>query len=687
MDGAKLESVAQLIATLSRKADADASDSDASGSGASSASDASGSDASDDDGADASGSDADEEAQHQAQLRELEKADPAFFAYLRENEPALLDFGEADDNDEQPRADGDSDAEADLSSSDEEPSDDEEAAADAEVAGVAAEDEDEVGDAAADVEATDGDQVVTAERVARWNAALDARTVGERTARLMSGRWPKLRALAKAYAMTYLGLLSAVNDAPTSRVLLRHAPRLAPYAAVEAPIGHRLNRLVVDAWASSGVSAATRLRAYLTLRAIILARPASFFTPLLKLCVAAYRRRVGARNSPRALPRIAFAVRSLVELTALDVAQAYTLAFGGIRDLAITLRGALTAADKVAGRLPVLSWPFLNSLRLWAAVLCAAPSADAGLGALVYPFVQVCLGAMGLAVTPRTFPVRFHIAGWLADVQAASGAYVPLAPPLLEVLQYAGVRTAGFRSGLVRRSLLLLGRHAAGQASHVAFPELVAPTVGALKRFASTTRVPEFRADVAGLVDALTATASAVAAARSTVPFGPRDAATVCGKPGTAGMQRAVLDSLTAGGRTTPVEGWYRVERERLVKEDALRDAGMDGSDAEEEVRGAGGGDAAVGADSTDDDGDDDDDDDNDDDSDGGGGQHAGEAVAREARAAKKATAKERKAAKTAAARSAATRAMQRPVRLSAPGVDEDTVDTLVLSDSDSGDE
>lgn len=249
----------------------------------------------------------------------------------------------------------------------------------------------------------------------------------------------------------------------------------------------------------------------------------------------------------------------------------------------------------------------------------------------------------------------------------------------------AGVRTAGFRSGLVRRSLLLLGRHAACQASHVAFPELVAPTVGALKRFTSTTRVPEFRADVAGLVDALTSTASAVAAARSSVPFGPRDAAAVCGKPGAAGMQRAVLDCLTAGGRTTPVEGWYRVEQERLAKEDALRDAGMDGSDADDEAGGAGE-DALVGADSTDDDDSDDDgDDDDDDDSDGGGGERAGAAAAREARAAKKAAAKERKAAKTAAARTAAVRAMQRPVQLSAPGVEEDTVDTLVLSDSDTG--
>lgn len=559
MDGAKLESVAQLIATLTRKADAfdaatadasssDASDSDTDGSGGSSSEDGDDSDASDGDGAAPSDSDVDEEEQHRAQLRELEKDDPAFFAYLRENEPELLDFGEATsaaDGDEPSPADGDSDAE--LSSSDEEPSDDEEAAADAEVAGSAADDEAEDGGGAADGGAADSDQMVTAERVARWNAALDAGTVGEGTARVLvrafragcelthgsdaggdgggggpadgrggggdgggsvgkspaadntmvaadgsfgaagvrfasarvfrsvmtlgavrlhdvldgmlgradasaaglaafhperSGRWPKLRALAKAYAMTYLGLLAAVRDAPTSRVLLRHVPRLAPYAAVEASIGHRLGRLVVDAWASSAVSAATRLRAYLTLRAVILARPAIFFTPLLKLCVAAFRRRVGARNSPRALPRISFAVRSVVELTALDVAAAYTLAFGGIRDLAVTLRGALTAADKVTGRLPVLSWPFLNSLRLWAAVLCAAPDAAAGLGALVYPFVQVCLGATGLAVTPRTFPVRFHIAGWLIDVQAASGAYVPLAPPLLEVLQCAELRKA-----------------------------------------------------------------------------------------------------------------------------------------------------------------------------------------------------------------------------------------------------
>ncbi len=59
-----------------------------------------------------------------------------------------------------------------------------------------------------------------------------------------------------------------------------------------------------------------------------------------------------------------------------------------IRQLAIHLRTAVAARSKDSFR-SVYNWQFLNSLRLWAAVLCAHAPADAQLRALVYPLTQV----------------------------------------------------------------------------------------------------------------------------------------------------------------------------------------------------------------------------------------------------------------------------------------------------------
>ncbi len=60
----------------------------------------------------------------------------------------------------------------------------------------------------------------------------------------------------------------------------------------------------------------------------------------------------------------------------------------------------------------------------------------------MYPVVQLLLGVAGLVPSPRYFPLRLRCLASLSALSAATGVFIPLAPPLLEVLTWSELRKA-----------------------------------------------------------------------------------------------------------------------------------------------------------------------------------------------------------------------------------------------------
>lgn len=56
---------------------------------------------------------------------------------------------------------------------------------------------------------------------------------------------------------------------------------------------------------------------------------------------------------------------------------------------------------------------------------------------LIYPVVQLLLGAARLVPTPRYFPLRLRLMTALNRLAAAAGVFVPVATLLLEMLRWA----------------------------------------------------------------------------------------------------------------------------------------------------------------------------------------------------------------------------------------------------------
>lgn len=194
--------------------------------------------------------------------------------------------------------------------------------------------------------------------------------------------------------------------------------------------------------------------------------------------------------------------------------------------MAVLLRAALSTKSKDAYR-EVYCWQTVNCIELWARVLAAAAvRAEQGRGgagvndlaALSYPVAQLALGVAGLVPTPSYFPLRLRCVRALCALSSASGAFVPVAPLLLEILAWpelsrpagrAGnsgfdpalvlrapktlLRDAAFQEEIVAQTLELLTQHLAQWACHVSFPELAHLTTVALRRFVKHCPVDRFR--------------------------------------------------------------------------------------------------------------------------------------------------------------------------------------------------
>ena len=314
----------------------------------------------------------------------------------------------------------------------------------------------------------------------------------------------------------------------------------APYAKLQ----RRLLKSALTLFGSA--EAAPRVQAILLVRSMALKLPSPSLDACLKGVYRAYSSNAKFVNAA-SVPHINFMAACVVELYGLDPAASYQHAFGFIRQLALLLRQALTSKSKEAYR-EVYCWQTINCLELWAKVL-AAHADSPELRPLVYPAVQLLLGAARLVPTPYYFPLRLRCARALNRLAQATGVFVPVASLMLEILQWgdlsrspkpapgdkpvevllqlrAGksvVRSALYQEEIVEQALELLADHLSQWSCHVAFPEMAHLPLAQLRRFAKATSVQRFRQSARQLADAIERNITFVGRARDQIEFSPKD--------------------------------------------------------------------------------------------------------------------------------------------------------------------
>jgi nucleolar complex protein 2 len=423
-----------------------------------------------------------------------------------------------------------------------------------------------------------------------------------------SKKFSTLTPLLKSHTVSLHHLLENLSDASTLRMTLDSLSSLLPYVLSFKKILRELTRAVSSVWADSANTEMTRLSAFLVLRRLLVISDPSIREAVLK---QAYQGLVkGARNTTiHNIQGINLMKNTASELWGLDATVGYTTGFGFIRQLAVHLRTSITNKTKDSYK-TVYNWQYIHSLDFWSRVVAAhcesLREAEAGkpsaLRPLIYPIVQVTLGALRLIPTAQYFPLRFQLIRALLRISSATATYIPLAPALIEVLNSAEMkkapkpstlktldfstairatkaylRTRVYQDGVGEQVAELLSEFFILWAKNIAFPELALPVIVMLKRWVKAmtkksggNRNSKVDSLIALLVQKLEANSRWIEEKRAKVDFAPNNRAGVDGFLKDVEWEKTPLGAYVAGQRKSR-EGRKAVLEEARRTEDKKR--------------------------------------------------------------------------------------------------------------------
>ncbi|KAF4343089.1 nucleolar complex 2 [Fusarium beomiforme] len=414
-----------------------------------------------------------------------------------------------------------------------------------------------------------------------------------------SRKFHTLSLLLKTYTSSIMHLLSTLSDDKTLKLTLSSITPILPYLLSFKKLIKALAKSVVNFWAQPASSETTKITAFLVLRRLVVIGDKGIRETVLK---AVYQGLIqGCRvTNANTVQGINLMKNSAAELWDIDQAVGYTTAFSFIRQLAIHLRNSIVHNKNDAFRI-VYNWQYTHSLDFWSCVLAEHCSpmkeAEAGkesqLKLLIYPLVQVTLGAMRLIPTAIYFPFRFHLIRSLLRVSRATGTYIPLASPLLEVLTSAEMkkapkaaslkpfdfatsykapksylRTRVFQDGVGEQFAELLGEYFLLWATNIAFPELALPVIIQLKRWLKQARNKDtgnknvkLANQLTLLIQKLEANGKFIEEKRAKIEFAPKDRTQVDAFLRDFDIAKTPLGAYVIGQRKA------RAERAKLLEE------------------------------------------------------------------------------------------------------------------------
>ncbi|KAI5798960.1 Noc2p family-domain-containing protein [Geopyxis carbonaria] len=426
-------------------------------------------------------------------------------------------------------------------------------------------------------------------------------------------KYRTLTPLLKSHSASLLHLLPMLTDAPTQKLLLNSTLSLVPYFLTFRKFLKSFLKAVVEIWSSNSTDEATRITAFLVVRKATVIGDEGMKEMCFKALYAGFVR-ASRQTMVHTVQGINLMKNSAAEVVGLAGMEkvGYQSGFGYIRQLAIHLRKSITNNSKESYK-TVYNWQYVHSLDFWSRVLAmhcdglkeAQAGKESPLRPLIYPLVQVTLGAIRLIPTAQYFPLRFFLIRSLLRLSLATGAYIPLAPLIYEVLTSAEIkkkpkpstlkpldfaitirapksylRTRTYQDGLGEQVVELFSEFYVLYSKSVAFPELAIPTIVQVKRFMKKSKNAKLNSTLHLLVNKLDQNSKFIEEKRSKIDFAPN--------------KREQVDSFLKDveWETTPLGAYVtsqrkvREEKQKLLEE-SLREAKereQKDRDAEEEM-------------------------------------------------------------------------------------------------------
>ncbi|KAL4873829.1 hypothetical protein BDV12DRAFT_53661 [Aspergillus spectabilis] len=544
----------------------------------------------DEDDAGSDASEADDFEMHKGDLEALKEKDPEFYKYLKENDAELLEFGDLAEVDA--LSEGEEEQEEPAKKKKKKAAKEEEPATDLTVATVKKwqklmEEQQSIRAmrqavlafrAAAYLDDPDAQEqkysisdsnvyhqvLVTAlghvPKVLSHHLPVKENAAGKVRVSMDSRKFKTMTPLIKSHTSSVQTLLASLSDERTLKLTLSSIEPMLPYLLQFRKLLKVLIKTIVGIWADASTTEATRIVGFLLLRRLMVIGDAGLKESVLK---ASYEGVVkGSRNTTvHTLPGVNLMKNSAAELWGIDQNVSYTTGFNFIRQLAMHLRSSITNSSKDSYK-TIYNWQYVHSLDFWSRVLSqhcdglveAKVGKQSALRPLIYPVVQITLGAVRLIPTAQYLPLRFQLTRSLLRLSRASGTYIPLASSLLEPLNLSELRkppkqatlrpldfattirapksylrTRVYQDGAAEQVAELLSEFFVLWSKHIAFPELSVPIIVALKRWlkqassrSSGNRNTKINQMILLLVQKVESNAKWIEERRANVSFAPR---------------------------------------------------------------------------------------------------------------------------------------------------------------------
>ncbi|EEH38819.1 nucleolar complex protein [Paracoccidioides lutzii Pb01] len=429
-------------------------------------------------------------------------------------------------------------------------------------------------------------------------------TSGKVRVSLESKKFKTLTPLIKSHASSVHQLLTNLSDAAALKLTLASIEPMLPYLLPFRKLLKAILKTVVGIWSDSASTEATRITAFLIVRRLMVTGDSGIQSSVLKTTYEGVVK--GSRNTTvHTLAGVNLIKNSAAEIWGIDQNVSYTTGFSFIRQLAVHLRSSIIRPSKDSYK-TIYNWQYVHSLDFWSRVLSShcdsVAETTAGkaspLRPLIYPVVQITLGAMRLMPTAQYFPLRFQLTRLLLRISLATGTYIPLAAALLEVLNSVEMRkppkssalrpldfatsirapksylrTRVYQDGVGFEVAELFSEFFVLWAKNISFPELSLPVIVMLKRWlkevssrTSGNKNTKVNQMVVLLVQKLEANSRWIEEQRSKVTFSPRERAEV---------ERFLKD---VEWETTPLGAFVKTQRRqkdeqiKLVERSRLED-------------------------------------------------------------------------------------------------------------------
>lgn len=361
--------------------------------------------------------------------------------------------------------------------------------------------------------------------------------------------------ILKSQAGSYITLLKDITNTETAALVLKSLQEVLPYYLSHRRLLKQIFTAIVDVWATTS-EVDTQIATFAFLNNASKEFPKSVLEIVLKLVYSSFLQNCRKTNV-HTMPMINFCKNSAAELFGIDETLSYQIGFEYVRQLAIHLRNSINATSNAKeGYKAIYNWQYSHSLDFWSRVLSQHcnpekelenhKSKESPLRQLIYPLVQVTLGAVKLIPTAQFFPLRFYLIRSLLRISQSTGTFIPIFPLISEILtstamtrlpkrsnlvavdfehnikvnqQYLGTKV--YQDGLCEQFIELSGEFFVLYCKSVAFPELITPAVLSLRRFIKRSKNIKFNKQLQQFIEKLNSNANFISGKRSNVEYGP----------------------------------------------------------------------------------------------------------------------------------------------------------------------